>query len=279
MTDCPSQAGGYSAEAPRHQLASSHRISPCNSALGSGRRAVESRALTHNRLYWLRCSNNNSTVQARRYCEDLQALCAPGFCGKRVTPFCLALLTAAWAREKSAFSSGSLARIFSAARQEMMGRRGGWCVILATKQFQGASPVALPNPAAQSVHQPQTSCAPQRPRARCPPAPSAPAEPGCGVLMGWSATQHRMMSQITFQGASVFTPSGLACVPDTLRHGSGRGVRVHALAARPPAKAPPQPTPFRHGPDTLPAFLIPATSSLLHTLQQGIQQTHEHAHR
>ena len=44
-------------------------------------------------------------------------LCSPGFCGKRVTPFCLALLTAAWAREKSAFSSGSLDRIFSAAHE------------------------------------------------------------------------------------------------------------------------------------------------------------------
>lgn len=45
----------------------------------------------------------------------------------------------------------------------------------------------------------------------------APDEPGCGGLTGCSFTQQRMMSHTTFQGASVFTPSGLACVPDTLR--------------------------------------------------------------
>lgn len=269
---------------------------PCNSALGLGRRAFESRAvLTPGSAG---CAAATTPALCRHAESDDVKMCrhyapAPGFCGKRVTPFCLALLTAAWAREKSAFSSGSLARIFSAARRDIMGRRGGRCVsFAATAQAPATSTAHLQRLfAAQrrrvlTSHRPvahlgapaHTARQPPAHAARQPPS-SAPADPGCGVLMGWSATQHRMMSQITFQGASVFTPRGLACVPDTLRHGSARGVRVHALAARPPAKAPPQPTPFRHGPDALPAVLIPATSSLLHKLQQGIQQTHEHAHR
>ena len=33
---------------------------------------------------------------------------------------------------------------------------------------------------------------------------------------GWSFTQARMMSQMTSNGASVFVPSGLACVDETL---------------------------------------------------------------
>ena len=50
-----------------------------------------------------------------------------------------------------------------------------------------------------------------------PTRPRAPAEPGAGFLTGCCCTQQRMMSHTTLHGASVFTPRGLACEPDTLR--------------------------------------------------------------
>jgi len=59
-------------------------------------------------------------------------------------------------------------------------------------------------------------CASGAEQVQCARWTAGAGNPRTMAFTGWSLTQARMMSQMTSKGASVFVPSGLACVEDTL---------------------------------------------------------------
>lgn len=146
------------------------------------------------------------------------------------------------AREKSAFISGSLLRMASAATGEV---GEGACSASkyrlhtarcpASQQAHARTARRLPRRACWPSMQPFSSPRPAAPsagrRQAAPPyhPACAPDEPAAGFFTGCSLIQQRMTSQTTFQGASVLMPNGLACEPDALRRRQATYVRFRGV--------------------------------------------------